>query len=502
MQIDERAGARATQGRDIHILMFAVMTGMFLSALDATIVYASLAEIVGDLGDLTQAPWIGVAYLLTQTISTPIIGKLSDIYGRKLVFQTNILVFVASSMLAGFSQSMLQLVIFRANQGLGAGGLQSLPMAIVGDVLPPAERAKYQGYISGTFTLAALCGPLVGGLFTDHISWRFVFFINLPVGLISFVMVQRYLHLERQPTKRAIDYAGALAIIGMSTPLVLSLLWSGTRYGWTAAPTVTMWIVSAVMAVAFVLIEQHAEEPILPMSLFTNRVVRTTMIGGFILGIAMYSMNSFISIFLQVVRGRTATEAGLLMLPQMFGVTFASIVSGRLIAKTGNYRPYPIMGAALMLAAAVLLGTIDVGTTTLGISLRLLLLGIGMGQIGPSLTIIVQNAVEYRDLGVATAGLSFVRVLGGTIGSATIGAVYATRVDTLIPRYVGGEAPNSQALRSAPSQIRQLPQPTLGQVQRAFADAVAMSVRVSIPVILITLAVFSLIPRVPLRKNH
>jgi EmrB/QacA subfamily drug resistance transporter len=335
---------------------------------------------VGDLGNLTQAPWIAVSYLLTQTISTPIIGKLSDIYGRKRVFQINIALFIASSVLAALSQNMGQLVLFRAIQGLGAGGLNTLPMAIVGDVLPPAERARYQGYISGTFMLAALMGPLAGGFFVDHLNWRWVFLVNLPIGTASMLAVQKYLHIERLATKRAIDYMGATALIVATTPLAFSLLWAGEKYGWGSAVTLSLFAISAVGTLLFVFIELQAEEPILPMTLFSNQIVRTTMVGGFIIGVAMYSMNSFTGVFLQVVDGVSATKSGLFMLPMMIAVTTASITSGRLIARTGNYKPYPICGVAIMLVAAVLLSTMDVHTTRWGVAARVLIAGLGMGR--------------------------------------------------------------------------------------------------------------------------
>jgi EmrB/QacA subfamily drug resistance transporter len=485
--------------------MIAVMTGLFLSALDATIVQTAIPTIVGDLGNLTQAPWIAVSYLLTQTIATPIIGKLSDIYGRKRVYQINIALFIASSVFAALSQNMGQLVFFRAIQGLGAGGLNALPMAIVGDVLPPAERARYQGYISGTFMLAALAGPLAGGFAVDHLNWRWVFFVNLPIGGASMVAVQKYLHLERVATRRAIDYLGASALIIATTPLAFTLLWAGEKYGWTDTVTLALFAISVVGTLGFVLIELQAEEPILPMSLFSNQVVRTTMLGGFIVGIAIYSMNSYTGVFLQVVDGVSATKSGLFMLPMMIGVTTASILSGRLIARTGNYKPYPVCGVAIMLAASLLLSTMDVHTTRWGVAARVMIAGLGVGQIGPSLTIIVQNAVDYRDLGVATAGLSFIRSLGGSVGSAVIGAVYAHRVDVLIPRYVGQDnidrLPDTAALRGRPSTIRALPEPVRSGVRRAFADAVTGATRVVVPVLVVTLVVFAFIPKVPLRRT-
>jgi EmrB/QacA subfamily drug resistance transporter len=492
--------------RQIHILMIAVMTGMFLAALDGTIVHTALPEIVGELGNLTQAPWLTVGYLLTQTIATPIVGKLSDLFGRKSTFQASIVIFIVASLLAAAAQDMPQLVAFRALQGIGAGGLLALPMAIVGDLLPPRERARYQGYISGTFTLAALLGPLAGGFFVDYLNWRWVFLINLPIGLVSMAVVQRHLHIDRAPTRRAIDYWGAVTLTAATTPLVVSLLWAGGRWGWTGTPTLALFAIAAVATGFFLLVERRAAEPMLPLSLFSNPVVRATLIGGFTTGIAMYAMNSYIPIFLQVVNGTTATVSGLLSLPTMIGVTIGSIASGQAIARTGDYKPYPILGVALMGVGGVLLGTMDVHTSTTGVAVRLFITGLGMGQIGPSLTIIVQNAVPYRDLGVATAGLSFIRTLGGSIGSAVLGAVYANRVDTLIPRYVGADAmaslPDPDQLRGRPSVIRELPQPVRGQVANAFADAVTTSVRVVIPVLVVTLVIFVFIPRIPLRQGH
>jgi EmrB/QacA subfamily drug resistance transporter len=485
--------------------MIAVMTGMFLAAIDGTIVNTALPTIVGDLGSLSQAPWITVGYLLTQTIATPIVGKLSDIFGRKQTYQASILLFLVASVLAAASQNMLELVGFRALQGVGAGGLLSLPMAIVGDLLPPAERARYQGYIAATFALAALGGPLAGGFFVDHLNWRWVFFINLPLGALSMVAVQRFLHIPRVASRRAIDFLGAVTLSFATTPLVLALLWAGEKYGWSSGPTIGLFTMAAVGTAVFIRVELRAPEPILPMSLFSERVVRTTMIGGFVVGIGIYAVNSYVPLFLQVVHGTSATASGLWTAPTMIAITVASIVSGRLIARYRNCKPYPILGVAFLTVGAVLLATMDVHTSTVGVALRVTVTGIGMGQIGPSITIIVQNAVAYRDLGVATAGLSFLRSLGGVIGSTVIGAVYANRVDVLIPRYVGAaemaSIPDTSALQGRPSVIRGLAEPVRSQVIHAFADAITIAVRFAIPSLLIAFVVFCFIPRVPLRDT-
>jgi EmrB/QacA subfamily drug resistance transporter len=492
--------------RQIHVVMIAVMTGMFLASLDGTIVITALPTIVGDLGDLSQAPWIHVSYLLSQTIATPIVGKLSDIYGRKRTYQTTIVVFLVASMLCALSQDMTQLVVLRAVQGLGAGGLLSLPMAIVGELLAPARRARYQGYIAGTFALAALLGPLAGGFFVDYLNWRWVFFVNLPIGALSMYAVHKRLHIHRQPSQRSIDYAGAAALTAATTPLILALLWAGERYGWRSSATVALFTLSFSATVLFVLIERRAAEPIVPMAMFSNRIVGITMIGAFASGIGLYGVASFVTLFLQVVNGTSATASGLLTVPNAIAITIASIVSGRMIARSGNYKPYPVLGVALLTFGAFLLATMDVDTSPAGVALRLMVCGFGMGQIGPSITIIVQNAVDYRDLGVATAGLSFVRSLGGAIGTAVLGSVYAAQLNTLIPRYVGPDAvatlPDPEALRGQPSVIRQLPEPVQSEVLHAFADAITHSMRCAIPVLLFAVAAFALIPKKPLRDRH
>ncbi len=336
--------------RELRIVLIAVMTGMFLGAIDGTIVATALPTIVGDLGGQSQAPWLGTGFLLAQTIGTPIIGKLSDIYGRKVTFQTTIVAFLATSLLCGIAQTMFQLVAFRFLQGVAAAGLLALPFAIMGDLMSPTERARNQGYAAGAFLVAALVGPLLGGLIVDASSWRWIFLINLPVGAVALVAVQKHLVIPRQPTRAAIDVPGAITLSLATGPLVVGLLWSGKEYGWTSAVTLTLFGVAAVSAVAFVLVEFRAAEPILPLSLFSNRVVRTTLIGGFVSGVAVYALSSYSPVFMQIVHGTSATASGLWSIPNMVMVTFASVTSGRLIARYGSYRPYPILGCVFMVA--------------------------------------------------------------------------------------------------------------------------------------------------------
>jgi EmrB/QacA subfamily drug resistance transporter len=489
----------------IHLVMIAVVSGMYLAAVDGTIVNTALPTIVGDLGNLSRAPWIVVGYLMTQTIATPIVGKLSDIFGRRKTYQASIALFVLASLLAATSQSLIQLVAYRALQGIGAGGLLSLPMAIVGDLLPPTERARYQGYIAATFAVAVATGPLFGGLIVDHFSWRWIFFVNLPIGGASMLAVQKLLHITRAPTRRSIDIVGALVLSAAVAPLIVALLWSGERYGWGSPTTLGLIAVSVVFTILFIVVEQHVTEPIMPLWLFSDKVVRLACIGGFVIGIGMYAVNAYVPLFLQVVRGASSTASGLLTVPNAVAITVASIVSGRLIKRFGNYRPYPLLGCALLALSAYLLSSMGTGASRFDVALRLAIGGLGMGQLGPSMVLIVQNAVQYKDLGVATAGLAFLRSLGGVMGSAALGAVYSNRVETLIPRYVGADAlatvPDVDALQGRPRVIRALDEPIRSQVIRAFSDSITTAVRWAIPAVFVGFIVFLFLPNIPLRSR-
>jgi EmrB/QacA subfamily drug resistance transporter len=498
--------ATAVTGRRIHIVMLAMMSGLFLAALDANIVSVAMPTIAGDLGGVDQITWIITAYLLTQTIATPIAGKLSDLYGRKPTFQVTIVAFLAGSALCGAAPNMPALIAFRALQGIGAGGLLALPMAIVGDIVPPAQRGRYQGYISATFAISALLGPLVGGFIVDHLSWRWVFYVNLPVAVVSMALVQRYLVLPHRPSRRRIDYVGAALLAAGVSPLLLALHWGGDgTHAWLSPTIIGLlgWVVAVL--VAFVLWELRASEPILPMRLFRSSVVSVTCVGAFISGAGVYGGALFIPTFLQVVRDLSATRSGMSVAPMMVAVLTASITSGRLIARTGRYKIFPISGVFLLTIGCILFATIDVHTTYAGIAARLVVLGFGMGQIGPSLMIIIQNAVEHRDLGVATGAINFIRTLGGAVATAVLGAVFAARLDVLIPRYVGEEGmatvPES-TLRGQPKEIAAIADPVVHDgVVRAFADAVRATYFVAIPACVVALVIFTFVREVPLRQS-
>ncbi len=491
--------------RELRIVIIAVMTGMFLGAIDGTIVSTALPTIVGDLGGQSQAPWISTGFLLAQTVATPIVGKLSDIYGRKITFQTSIVAFLLTSLLCGVAQSMLQLVAYRALQGIASAGLLTLPFSIMGDLMAPAQRARNQGYASATFLFAALFGPLLGGFIVDLTSWRWVFLINLPVGAIALVAVHRYLFISRRPTRSSIDVAGTVALTVATGPLIVALLWSGKEHGWGAPITVGMFVVSAVGAVVFIVVERRAAEPVMPLGLFQDPVVRATMIAAAISGIGLYALNSYAPVFLQIVKGTTATASGLLSIPTMVLVTLASMVSGKLIARTGNYKPFPIAGGVFLIAGAVLLSTMDADTSTASVSARAAVTGLGMGLIGPSLNLIVQNAVRWEQLGVATSGLAFVRSLGGVLGTAVLGAVYSNRLDVLIPRHVGADTADRiglDVLEGRPGDIRALAEPARSNVLDAYAEAITQTVRWAIPVMVVALVMLALIPAIPLRDTR
>ncbi|WP_066370001.1 MFS transporter [Herbidospora mongoliensis] len=411
--------------RDIWVVIGALMLSLLLAALDQTIVSTALPTIVREFGGLDHLSWVVTAYLLASTVSTPLWGKLGDQYGRKPLFQAAIVIFLIGSALCGLAQDMTGLIAFRALQGLGGGGLIVLAMAIVGDVVPPRERGRYQGYFGGVFAVASVVGPLAGGLFVDHLSWRWVFYVNLPIGVAALIAVAVTLPAKPDRTRHVIDYLGAVLLTVAVGCLVLVTTWGGTVYAWTSPPVLVLALTAVVFAALFLAAESRAAEPILPLRLFRLPVVAVTSAMGFVVGFAMLGGLAYLPLFLQVVHGVSATLSGVYLLPMMAGLLATSITTGRLISRTGHYRRFPIAGMAIMTVAMLLLRTLDETTSMWLVGTYFFVLGFGIGLVMQVLVIAVQNVVDYKDLGVATSAATFFRSIGGSFGVSVFGSIFA-----------------------------------------------------------------------------
>jgi EmrB/QacA subfamily drug resistance transporter len=467
------------------VILGGLILAMLLAVLDQTILATALPTIVGDLGGLDHLSWVITAYLLASTASTPIWGKLSDLYGRKRLFQSAIVIFVSGSMLCGIAQNLGELIGFRAFQGLAAGGLMTLAMAIVGDIVPPRERGRYQGYIQVVFLFGSVVGPLLGGLLVDHLSWRWVFYVNVPLGVVALAVITLVLHLpvERIPAK--IDYPGAALLAGAVTALLLATVWGGQEYAWSSGEIVGLFAGFFLLLAAFVLQERRAAEPILPLRLFRDPVFSVVSAALFITTCSLFAAIVFIPIFLQVVNGRTATNSGLLLLPLMIASTATTVVSGRLIVRTGRYKVFPVAGLALMAVGLGLLATIDRHTSATTMSVFMLVFGLGFGMVTQVLVLAIQNSVDRRELGIATASANFFRALGGSIGVAVFGAVFTAHAVGRV---------DAQRLQSAPDQLRRLP-----GVIPAVAHAVHWVYLVATPIAVLGLVIVLFLNEYPLR---
>lgn len=479
--------------RQILTVVGGLMVGLLLSALDGTIVSTALPTIAGKLGGLEHIAWIATAYLLTSTAATPLFGKISDLYGRKRLFQVAICIFLVGSLLAGIAQSFTQLVIFRGIQGIGGGGLQSMAFVMVGDLVSPRERGRYIGFFTGVYALSSVVGPLIGGFFVDHLSWRWIFTINLPIGLAALFITSRALKMVHVKRDHTIDWLGAALLVTATTSLILTATWGGKQYPWSSPIILTLAAGGFALAAAFVWWEKRAPEPILPMHLFSNRVFASTMIVMLLVGSLLMSADSFLPLFMQTVIGASATRSGLLLMPLMAGLLITSITTGRLVANTGRYKIYPVVGLGFCCVAVLAFTQLSTTTGRLYISAVQVIMGLGIGATMPTTSVAVQNSVEPKDLGVATAAAQFCRSFGGALGLAGYGAVFASRITGKISPDVARRVEDPATIRSLPPEVKQ-------QVVHVLADGVRMVYVFALPVMLLAWVVMWFTKELPLRQ--
>jgi len=490
----------------IVLVMFGLMSGLFLAALDQSIVGTALPRIVSDLGGLDHLSWVVTAYLLTSTAVTPLWGKISDLYGRRLIFQICITIFIVGSALCGLAQDMPQLIAFRALQGIGGGGLFAIVLSIIGDVIPPRERGRYQGYFGAVFGVSSVAGPLLGGWFTDGPGWRWIFYINLPVGLIAMFIIATFLKVPTTKREHSIDYLGAALIVAAVTSLLLYLNWAGDSYGW-GTPTALMLPIGALLfTVLFIVVERRATEPILPPSLFANSIFTVGNIFIFLSGMAMFGALIFLPVYFQAVMGMSPTRSGLALLPAVIGIFLTSIGSGQLISRYGRYKIFPIIGASILVVALLLFSRIAVGTPYWQIAIYAFLFGAGLGFTMQTVVVAVQNSVPIRDMGSATGATTFFRNLGASIGTAVFGAVLGIRLTHYLAAEfaaVPGAASQTASIDTNDVQaIQALQEPVKQMVLTAFTRAIDDVFLTGVPFAAAALIVAFFLKEIPLRTGR
>ncbi|GAA3514813.1 hypothetical protein GCM10022234_07190 [Aeromicrobium panaciterrae] len=488
--------------RQILVILGGLMTGMFLAALDQSIVGTALPRITSELHGLNKLSWVVTAYLLASTAATPLWGKISDLYGRRLIFQAAIITFLIGSALCGFARNIDELIAFRALQGIGGGGLMALALATIGDVVPPRERGRYMGYMGAVFGTASVLGPVLGGWLADGPGWEWIFWLNVPIGIVALVVTSIVLKLPHVRREHTIDWLGAGFLVAAVSSVLLYTAWAGPDHGWADGLSLSLLIGGLVLAAIFVLIERRAAEPILPMDLFNNSVFSITNALGMVFGISMFGAIIFVPLYLQIVMGMSPTRSGLGMVPMVAGLFSASIPSGNYVTKTGRYRMFPIASTIIVACALLLLSTLDADSSYLRVGIGMYVLGFGLGLTMQLLTLIVQNSVDVRHMGVATSTVTFFRNLGGAFGTAVFGAVLNSRLSHHLEVSLGSAPAGGSINTNNAAAIHNLPEPVRGKVIDAFASSLHEVFLTALPFVGVAFILTLFIKELPLRSRN